>query len=404
MTTPCLALAAFLAAAPPGVGPTAAPFASLAELDAAAAALERGGDADAFWARVEAAGTMPLLIGETAVFLYRSAADRVEWRGDFTGWRSAPEAQGRRLGESDIWTFRRDFLPGARLDYKVVEIAEKWLVDPLNPHQQLGGYGPNSEVRMPGWTPPAHVVRKPGVPAGTFGPPEAVPSAKLGYAVNVRVYQPARRGPGPLPALYVTDGSDYWHEEMGGLVVTLDNLIAAGRIPPLVVVFVDPWDPDHKTNRREREFLPNQADPLKPIEACPFCEFVVQELAPRVEARFRVDPERRGILGTSLGGLNAAFMGWRYPDRFPLVGIQSPSVWRQPWLAEGISRAGALPRRVAIDAGLYEERLLPGARSLRAALEAKGVSVRYREVPDGHSWGHWRATAAEVLEFLYGAP
>jgi hypothetical protein len=23
-------------------------------------------------------------------------------------------------------------------------------------------------------------------------------------------------------------------------------------------------------------------------------------------------------------------------------------------------------------------------------------------VPDGHSWGHWRATAAPMLEFLYG--
>ncbi len=404
MTPPCLALAAFLAAAPSAAGRAALPFTSLAELDTAAAAVERGYDADAFWTRVEAAGKMPLVFGQTAVFLYRSGADRVEWRGDFTGWRSAPEAQGRRVGGSDIWTFRRDFLPGARLDYKVVEIAEKWLVDPLNPHQQLGGYGPNSEVRMPGWTPPAHVVRKPGVPAGTFGPPEAVPSAKLGYAVNVRVYQPARRGPGPLPALYVTDGSDYWHEEMGGLVVTLDNLIAAGRIPPLVAVFVDSWDSERTVQRREAEFLPNRTDPARPIEACPFCEFLVEELAPRVEARFRVDPKRRGILGTSFGGFNAAFMGLRYPDRFPLLAIQSPDVGPQAWLPEAIARAGTQPRRVAIDAGLYEEPLLPGARSLRAAYQSRSVALRYREVPDGHSWGHWRATAAEILEFLYGAP
>jgi hypothetical protein len=90
MTTPCLALAAFLAAAPSDTGRAALPFASLVELEAAAAAVERGGDADPFWTRVKAA---------------------------FTGWRSAPEAQGRRLGESDIWTFRRDFLPDARLDY-----------------------------------------------------------------------------------------------------------------------------------------------------------------------------------------------------------------------------------------------------------------------------------------------
>jgi len=171
MTTPCLALAAFLAAAPSGTRLAALPFTSLAELDAAAAALERGGDAEAFWARVEAAGSMPLVYGETAVFLHRSKADRVEWRGDFTGWRSAPEAQGRRLGKSDIWTFRRDFLRDARLDYKIVEIAENWLVDPLNPRRQLGGY----QTGTPGGTgappPPkssSSCTARPEEPAGDF--------------------------------------------------------------------------------------------------------------------------------------------------------------------------------------------------------------------------------------------
>ena len=403
MIIPSLALAALLAA-PPSPGRAPAPFGSLGELDAAMAGVDRGGDADAFWARVLSAGEMPLLFGETAVFLHRSRADRVEWRGDFTDWRYSAEAQGRRLGESDIWTFRRTFLPGARLDYKIVEVTDTWIVDPLNPHQQLGGFGPNSEVRMPGWKAPAHLARKAGEGAGTFGPPEAFSSAKLGYAVNVRIWQPSRKGTDPLPVLYVTDGSDYWHEQMGGLTVTLDHLVGEGRLPPLLAVFVDPWDPDRKENRREHEFLPNRADQSKQIEACPFCEFLVEELAPRVEARFRVDPRRRGILGTSLGGFNAAFMGLRYPDRFPLLAIQSPAVGRQPWLAAAIARAGTQPRRVAIDVGGYEERYVLGARTLRAAYRSRGVAVRYREVPDGHSWGHWRATVAEMLEFLYGAP
>ncbi|HEU4383014.1 MAG TPA: alpha/beta hydrolase-fold protein [Anaeromyxobacteraceae bacterium] len=411
MTISSLALAALLAApAPPASappvapGPTPAPFGSLAELDAAMAAVERGGDADAFWERVKSAGRMPLVFDDTAVFLHRSRADRVEWRGDFTGWRHLPEAAGRRLGESDVWTFRRSFVRAARLDYKIVEVSDTWIVDPLNPHQQLGGYGPNSEVRMPDWKPPPHLERKAGVAAGTFGPPEAVPSAKLGYAVNVRIWRPARQGTDPLPVLYVTDGSDWWHEQMGGLTVTLDNLVAEGRLPPLLAVFVDPWDPDHKANRREAEFLPNRADQSKPIEACPFCEFLVQELSPLVEARFRVDPKRRGILGTSLGGFNAAFMGLRYPERFPLLAIQSPALQRQAWLAAAIARAAVQPRRVAIDVGGYEERFVPPTRSLRAAYRSRGVPVRYREVPDGHSWGHWRATVAEMLEFLYGAP
>jgi enterochelin esterase family protein len=378
------------------------PFASLAELDEAMAAVERGGDPEPFWARVKAAGTMPLLFGETAVFLHRSKADGVEWRGDFTGWRSSTDAWGRRLGQSDVWSFRRTFVAGARLDYKIVEIAETWLVDPLNPVKQLGGYGPNSVVRLPGGAP----IPRPALPAGAargmLGPPEAVQSERLGYTLHVRVYQPSRAGPGKLPILYVTDGSDYWHEEMGGLAATLDALIATGRIPPLLAVFVDAWDPARRENRRERELIPAGADPSKPFAACPFCEFLVEELAPLVEKRSAVDPSRRGILGTSLGGLHAAFMGYRYPDRFPLLAIQSPWLPDAPWLVEGIGKAARQPRRVAIGAGTYEERFLAGARALRDAYLGKGVKVKHLEVPDGHSWGHWSVTVGPMLEFLYG--
>lgn len=398
MALASLALAAFLFA----LQASPAPFATLGELDEAMATVERGADPEPFWARVKAAGAMPLLFGDTAVFLHRSRADGVEWRGDFNGWQGGSAAQGRQLGESDVWTFRRSFVPGARLDYKIVEIAEAWLVDPLNPQKQLGGYGPNSVVRMPGGAPVVRPALPPGAARGSLGPPEAVESGKLGYALHVRVYHPARAGRGKLPVLYVTDGSDYWHEEMGGLAATLDALIAGGRIPPLVAVFVDAWDPAHRENRREREFIPAGADPSKPFAACPFCEFLAEELAPLVEKRIAVDPSRRGILGTSLGGLNAAFMGYRYPDRFPLLAIQSPSVWRQAWLVEGIAKAERQPRKVAIDIGSYEERLLPGARGLRDAYLGRGVRVKHLEVPDGHSWGHWSATVAPMLEFLYG--
>lgn len=390
-----LALAAALAAGP-------APFSTLAELEQAMKAVEEGADPEAFWARVKAARAMPLLFGDTAVFLHRAKVDRVEWRGDFTSWQARPEATGRRLGDSDVWTVRRTFVPGARLDYKIVEIEERWLVDPLNPAQQMGGYGPNSVVRVPGGAPAPHLERRGSVSRGTFGPPEQVRSRHLGYALTVRVYLPARAGEGPLPVLYVTDGSDYWSEEMGALPNTLDNLIADGRIPPLAAVFVDAWDPARRENRRLREFLPAGADPAKPFEACPFCDFLVEELVPLVESRFTADPARRGILGTSLGGLNGAFMGYRYPDAFPLLALQSPSLWRQAWLLEGVGKAEKQPRRVAIEIGAYEDRLLPGARRLRDAYQRRGVRVLYQEVPDGHSWGNWSANVAPLLEFLYG--
>jgi enterochelin esterase-like enzyme len=242
------------------------------------------------------------------------------------------------------------------------------------------------------------------IPAGTLCPPELIPSEKLGYEVAVRTYVPAslRAVAAPLPILYVTDGSDYWSDDMGSLKTTLDNLVGEGRIAPLVAVFVDPWDPKHEVNRRQSEFLPNQAAPERPIEACPFCEFLVDELGPIVEGRFSIDSERRGILGTSFGGFNAAFMAARYPSRFRLVGIQSPAIDRQPWLIGAIARADGVPQRVAIDVGLQEEWAIPGARDLRDAFAARGALVRYDELPADHSWAHWRVAVVPMLEFLYG--
>jgi enterochelin esterase family protein len=391
-------VAALIVAASPAADPC--PFQSLAALDAGLAGIGRGAPVEPFWEQVKACGRMPLVYGDVAVFLHRSDADRVEWRGDWNSWRTAPDA-GQRVGASDVWTFRRSFEQSARLDYKLVEIREAWVNDPQNPHRQLGGYGPNSELRMPGWTPPAHVVRRPGVPAGELSPPLGFRSEALGAEVVYRVYRPAGAPPGPLPILYVTDGSDYWHPEMGALDVTLDNLIAEKRIEPLLAVFVDSWDASHEQQRREGWFIPERGD--RPFSRCPYCTFLAEELGPAVEQGLPVDPARRGILGMSWGGLNAAYMTYRYPDRFPRVGLHSPAIEPAPWLP-GVLRAQRLPsRRVAITTGRYE-RFTEGGRRLREAFEASGARLLYREVPDGHSWGHWRATAADILEFLYPPP
>jgi enterochelin esterase family protein len=396
-----LAFGLLLAARPALAAEPPAPFGSLAELDAAMVAVERGGDVDAFWARVRAARAMPLIFAPTAVFLHRTRAASVEWRGDFTAWRTSPDATGRRLGASDVFTFRRDFLPAARLDYKIVEDGDRWLVDPLNPLQQLGGFGPNSELRMPPFAPPAHTVRRAGVPRGRFGAPQRVRSKLLGHDVTVRVYEPARPGRGPLPILYVTDGSDYWTDGMGALVVTLDNLIHERRIPPLVAVFVDHWDTARKVNRREEELVPERDGGTM---TCRFCDFLVDELLPRVEKPRSIDPARRAILGTSLGGLHAAYMGHRHPKLFRLLGVQSPAQRSGDWLPALVARDTGGPARVAMSAGIYEAGYLEVSRALREAYQVRGVPVTFIEVPDGHSWGHWRNTAAPILESLFGAP
>jgi enterochelin esterase family protein len=389
---PALLSIAVIAGVPPAL------FASLADLDRAIAEVEQGGDPELFWARVTASAPFPLVFGQTAVFFWRGAGKSVEWRGDLVGWEPSRAAQGRRIGSTDVWTWRHELLPRSRADYKIVVNGGTWLLDPANPHQQVGGYGPNSEIRMPGWSAPENATRKAGVPRGTLGGDVAISSEKLGYAVNVRVYTPAGFDPAAakrLPVLYVTDGSDYLNDDMGGAVVTLDNLIAGATIPPVLAVFIDPWDRVANVNRRERELIPSPA-------ACAFCDFIAGELVPMIDARYPTlaSPEHRAILGTSLGGLHATFMALRYPKTFALAGVQSPALGVAPWVLDELEKSTVRPARAFIDVGLYEEWCLPGARRLRDTLERRRTRVMHLEVPDGHSWGHWRATLDDAIAFL----
>lgn len=378
----------------------AQPFASLADLDRAIAAVAKGKSADAFWDRVVAEKRMPLIFGETAVFLYRGEGKTVEWRGDHVGWRPSEEAKGKRIGKSDVWQYRRSFDLDARVDYKLVVDGERWLLDELNPYTQVGGYGPNSELRMPDWRPSPFVKRAPDLPRGAMSAERKLASEALGYEVVYRVYTPAGHAPDAtdLPSLYVTDGSDYWRDDMGALVAVLDNLIASKSLPPIVAVFVDPWDRKNGVNRREAEYIPAQDGVRR------YCEFLASELVPLIDATYPTarSAESRAILGTSLGGLVATVMTTRHRDVFALAGIQSPAYWPAGGAEALLAGSDTAPARAFIDIGSYEgDAAIADAKRAKAILGSRGATVGLLQPHDGHSWGHWRGSVDEVLVFLF---
>ena len=372
-------------------------FESLQELRSEMEAVRKSGITDPFWSRVLSHHSMPIVFGKDAILFWRGPGESVEWRGDFSSWEATPETPGKRLGNTNIWYYEISLPPDARLDYKIVVNGKDWSTDPLNPYTQLGGFGPNSELRMPDYK-PASIVRREGILRGKLSEDLPFQSKKLGYTVNYRVYVPADSNSKELPVLYVTDGSDYYHDEMGSLVIILDNLIADRSIVPILAVFIDPWDRKNNVNRRDREYIPT-AD-----GTCTFCEFVVEELIPTVEQKYPAGKSRqhRAILGTSWGGLNATFMGMRYGSLFGLVGIQSPAFRRAPWVITEIAKTKNLPSKAFINTGTFEEGRDEGARALRDALGNR-VEVKYVEVNDGHSWGQWRALLDDMLIFFFGS-
>jgi enterochelin esterase family protein len=218
-----------------------------------------------------------------------------------------------------------------------------------------------------------------------------VTSHRLADGHTVWVYEPhaasttlGRQNNG---ALIMFDG-DMWmcterfHE-------TLDNLIDAGRIPPLYAFLVE-------TDNIEKRWQELNED--SGVEA-----FIAEDLLTWARERFPLskDPSRIIIAGQSLGALSALWVALKYPKSVHNVIAQSASLWRGS-LLERLSDAPSpllhgLEGRIYLEVGRQEWTLLPLHRQLAGLLDANAVQHRYVEYNGGHDYACWRGSIANAL-------
>ncbi len=222
---------------------------------------------------------------------------------------------------------------------------------------------------------------------------------------DIWIYTPASYEwrEGPYPLLIVFDGQAYTSQLIPGPTI-LDNLIAKGKIPPLVAVFVSSID--QPTRNLE---LPCYAR---------FVESLRQELVPWISRRYFVtkDPSLTIVAGSSYGGLAAAFAALRYPERFGNVLSQSGAFWwnpskdaSDPWLVKQYELATAGSICFYLDVGDQETSssnhqmsMVDINRQFHQLLNQKGYKVSYYEFKGGHDYDSWRKTFAIGLMALFG--
>ncbi|OQX95854.1 hypothetical protein B6I21_03265 [candidate division KSB1 bacterium 4572_119] len=348
-----------------------------------------------FWNELKNDQKIPFVIDDSVAFLYKGSANSVSWAGDFSGWNPSVTAyKGKKVGLTNIWRVVASFPINARLDYKIV-VNNNWILDPANPHQQWSGFGPNSELRMPEWIIPIETIRRPDVPRGSFSSNINIYSVPLAYSTNYRVYTPAGYDSlQNLPVVYVTDGHEYADDRLGSMLIVLDNLIADNLIEPVVVVFIDPRQPSNlSNNRRAEQYTMNEN----------FASFVADELVPQIDANYKTNPnpEKRAILGTSLGGINSAYFGITRPDKFRCIAIQSPAFHHKPQIYSLYSDSTTLPLSVFMSTGVIHD-TESAARQMKQIMENKEYPLKYIEVNEGHSWGNWRALLDDMLIYFFG--
>jgi enterochelin esterase-like enzyme len=141
------------------------------------------------------------------------------------------------------------------------------------------------------------------------------------YKRRVAVYVPANYEPGTeAPFIVGADGPDKL------LVTGLDNLIAAGRVPPMVAVSIGNGSGDAQGSQRGLEY-----DTMSGR----YAEFVETEVLPLIESKCGVkltkDPERRATMGCSSGASCALAMAWYRPDLYHRVLSYSGTYVNQQW-------------------------------------------------------------------------
>ncbi len=353
------------------------------------------------WQELSDHHQIPLIDKDSVVFLYRGEAKTVSWMGDFNGWGYDKKFKnaGTKIPNTDIWILKTSFPEDARLDYKIVIDETNWILDPSNPHQQwsgVGGGSPNSELRMPRWNEDPITQPIEAIFHGRVEKDILINSKELGYQISYSVYLPASyktQSKEVYPVMYVTDGYEYMHERMGNMITILDNLIHQKKIKPIIVVFIDQREPVNRSNnRRMMELAMNEH----------YLNFVVNELIPKVEKQFPISthPEDRAILGTSMGGLTAAYFSFSKPEIFGLAGIQSPAFWFRPEIYTYCDNPNKPPVKTFMTSGQIND-TQEGASKMKSILDKNTCTYEYKEVNQGHSWGNWRDLIDDMLIYFF---
>jgi enterochelin esterase family protein len=391
-------------------GPGAGTFQAFLDRARAAPADRRQTLVDSLWSSI--AATPLIEAGNRVHFLYRGEAGRMNLPGDFNSWDKNAFPMFR-LDGTDLWYYTREFEPDARLDYKFVVDGSRWILDPANPLTCTGGFGPNSELRMPGYVPPPEIEEYPDIPHGTLEE-TSFHSVHLENRRTIQIYLPPGYDAGTgatdtaadagdaadmagdaagitgrrYPLILFHDGLEYVSLARADRV--LDYLIHHGRIEPTVAVFVPPVD------RRGEYVGGRRAD---------FTRFIIDELIPWVDRHYRTDPrpERRAVMGASNGGDISLWLGASRPEVFGHVGAQSTTIKDDVY--DLFRNDPRLDLTLYLDLGTYDiPVIIPMVRGFIPVLEEKGYRFRYGEYPEGHSWGLWRAHIDDALELFFPAP
>jgi enterochelin esterase family protein len=209
------------------------------------------------------------------------------------------------------------------------------------------------------------------------------------------------------PVLYLQHGSfedETGWASQGKANLILDNLIAAGKTVPMIIVMDNGY-----------AYKPQTGEPnARPASA--FEEVMINEIIPMIDAKFRTvaDREHRAIAGLSMGAnqtmriiMNnldkfASYGGFSGTSNYPSTADVDPATF----LDGKFNDAAALNKQIKLfwlGLGTKEPNPFPGSvGAFRKMLDKQGIKYVYYESPEtAHEWLTWRRDLYQYAGLLF---
>ncbi len=225
------------------------------------------------------------------------------------------------------------------------------------------------------------------------------------------------------PVLYLQHGSG--EDETGWIIqghanFILDNLIAAGKAKPMILVMENGY-----ASKGGKSTLPASATDLDrppprvggyPADISGFNDVMLTDVIPMIDGAYRTvaDREHRAMAGLSMGGNQTCQLTFRNLDKFAWIGafsgtgngLSTTPIDRKTFIDGVFADGPAVSKKVKllwIGMGTEEPDPFPGAiGAFRKMLEDTGVKYVYFESPGtAHEWQTWRRDLNDFAPRLF---
>lgn len=225
------------------------------------------------------------------------------------------------------------------------------------------------------------------------------------------IYTPAgyNEGKEDYPVVYIQHGGGEDHRgwmEQGRTAQIMDNLIAAGKAVPMIVV-----SSNSNVQHRSGGMGPGYAWEGQQS----FRKELIENVIPFVEANYRVKKDRknRAMCGLSMGGGQSFYIGLRDPEVFANVGVFSTGMFGGIMNQENFNLEAEVPGMLTntkafneqldvffITCGEQDPRIEYTKKVVKQMKDA-GVEVKFNSYPGDHEWQVWRKSLHEFAQYLF---